>query len=249
MNLGKISYYDGNLSYFIDHIDYLNVTREDGVTNTFPKGKAKHTLLFTAAGQMQYTFGVDIPPVYADAGCLCFIPKAQSYTSIYTGNKTTVNILQFEVAAGSLPSCFSAPQCIQSSSAAAVINDLHSFTPGNATFLAAKVYELLWIMEKQNRILPDTYIRILPALKAMEQHYAQNQKIAYYANLCNMSESNFRKVFHACVGKSPIEHRNMIRLHEAKKMILSGEYSVEEAAHTVGFHNMSFFYQLYKKIR
>ena len=71
--------------------------------------------------------------------------------------------------------------------------------------------------------------------------------LSYYAGMCNMSESNFRKIFKECTGKSPIEFRNMLRIEEAKKLIDSGEFTVEEAAWYVGFNNMSFFYELYRR--
>ena len=62
-----------------------------------------------------------------------------------------------------------------------------------------------------------------------------------------MSESNFRKLFKEYTGKSLIEYRNLIRISEAKKMIESREFTVAEAAYTVGFNNMSFFYEVYNK--
>ena len=65
--------------------------------------------------------------------------------------------------------------------------------------------------------------------------------------MCNMSESNFRRLFKEYTGHSLIEYRNLIRISEAKKMIESKEYTVAEAAYLTGFNNMSFFYDVYNK--
>ena len=78
-------------------------------------------------------------------------------------------------------------------------------------------------------------------------NYAANRPISEYAALCGMSEVNFRRLFHKHTGKSPIQHRNNIRLENAKIMLQSGQYNVSEAAEACGFSNLSFFIRLYKK--
>ena len=75
----------------------------------------------------------------------------------------------------------------------------------------------------------------------------QNNPIAYYAELCNMSQSNFRRLFKDYTGKSLIDYRNSLRLLAVQKMIDSGELSISEAAYLAGFNNMSFFYKLYHR--
>ena len=90
-------------------------------------------------------------------------------------------------------------------------------------------------------------MKILPALTEINQRYFENRMLSYYSDMCNMSESNFRKLFREYTGKSLVEYRNNIRLFEVKKMIASGEFTVAEAAYTAGFNNMSFFYKIYGK--
>lgn len=102
-------------------------------------------------------------------------------------------------------------------------------------------------MQKEDIVIPNKYTKIVPALNEIQKFYFRNKKISYYSNMCYMSESNFRKLFKEYTGKSLIEYRNLIRLSYAHKMINSGEYTVQEAAHTIGFNNMSFFYEIYKK--
>jgi len=114
-------------------------------------------------------------------------------------------------------------------------------------FLASKIYELLYIAEKENGNIPQKYSKIIPAVNEIRQKYYENHKIAHYAGMCHMSESNFRKLFGEYTGKSPIEYRNLLRISQACKMIDSGEYTVTEAAYHTGFNNMSFFYDVYNK--
>ena len=85
------------------------------------------------------------------------------------------------------------------------------------------------------------------AITHINKNYTQSNKLSYYAELCNMSESNFRKLFKEYTGKSLIEYRNNIRILAVQKMIDSAELSISEAAYLAGFNNMSFFYKLYHR--
>jgi AraC-like DNA-binding protein len=49
------------------------------------------------------------------------------------------------------------------------------------------------------------------------------------------------------MGHSPVDHRNELRLQDARIKLQSGEYTVSEAAESSGFSNLSFFIRLYKK--
>ena len=95
--------------------------------------------------------------------------------------------------------------------------------------------------------LPSKYKRLQPALSTLVQDYRSNEKIAYYAALCDMSEAGFRRLFREYMGASPVEYRNALRLQEARALLHSGEYNVSEAAEAAGFTNLSFFIRLYKK--
>ena len=81
----------------------------------------------------------------------------------------------------------------------------------------------------------------------MSENWHENRTVSYYAELCNMSEMNFRRLFREYTGMSPIEYRNDIRLTNARNKLQSGEYNVSEAAEICGFSNLSFFIRLYKK--
>ena len=112
----------------------------------------------------------------------------------------------------------------------------------NVLFLASRVYEIISALDSHEVEIPKKYKRILPAIEEIKNHSEDNRKIAYYSDLCGMSESNFRKLFAEYVGKSPIEYRNSLRISRAKNMIASGEYTALEAAYLCWFNNMSVFY-------
>ena len=71
--------------------------------------------------------------------------------------------------------------------------------------------------------------------------------MSHYAEMCNMSEANFRKLVKEYTGYSPIDYRNHIRITEVNRMLENGGVTVADAAYLAGFNNMSFFYTLYRK--
>ena len=81
----------------------------------------------------------------------------------------------------------------------------------------------------------------------ISENWQKNDSIAHYAELCDMSEVHFRRLFGEYMQMSPVEYRNSIRLANAKSKLQSGEYNVSETAELCGFSNLSFFIRLYKK--
>lgn len=113
-------------------------------------------------------------------------------------------------------------------------------------FFIYKMYELIWNASKRQPQIPYKFRKLQPVLKEIKTHFSDNRKISYYAEIIGMSESGFRRLFNDFTGFSPIEYRNRIRLENAKTLLRSGEYRVEEAADAVGFTNLSFFCRSYK---
>lgn len=95
--------------------------------------------------------------------------------------------------------------------------------------------------------LPAKYARLKKAFTHIAAHPEKNMPVSFYADLSDMSEVNFRRLFKEYTGKSAIDYRNALRLESARARLQSGEYNVSEAAESVGFSNISFFIRLYKK--
>jgi transcriptional regulator GlxA family with amidase domain len=81
----------------------------------------------------------------------------------------------------------------------------------------------------------------------MHQHWDQSPSISYYAELRNMSQLHFLRLFKEHTVLSPVDYRNALRLEEARSKLQSGEYNVSEVAELCGFASISFFTRSYKK--
>jgi len=105
----------------------------------------------------------------------------------------------------------------------------------------------MWRIDESCSRTPAKYRRLRPALNSLNTDSARSAKISEYADMCGMSEVNFRRLFREYTGMSPVEYRNNVRLKRAHAKLQSGEYTVSEAAESTGFPNTSFFIKLYKQ--
>ena len=235
-------------NFTVKNIDILNVSRPNNYKYSHRKGRPKHGFVYTVRGMMRDTFyaggetHMDIK-----AGELIFIPQSCAYTGTYLGDETEIKIVQFDLAEGELPGYLTYPHKIPLPEAGERINAF--FRPGtnHPVYYLSCLYELLWQIDNAYSKLPSPYKKLQPALSEIAVHYADNRPISDYAALCGLSEVNFRRLFHKYADKSPIQHRNDIRLENARILLQSGEYNVSEAAEACGFSSLSFFIRLYKK--
>lgn len=113
----------------------------------------------------------------------------------------------------------------------------------------ALVYELLYLYftdagrTHRNR---DEYERLLPAKKLLDTEYMNSQSTAELAELCGMSVTNFRRMFTKLFAMPPVEYRMNKRILRAKDLLLSGQYSVSEASHEVGFTDPNYFTRVFR---
>lgn len=247
----KIGYTPPEAVLKIKNINYLNVQRPKGYKVSFSGGRRQNAFLYTESGAMRYSF---LEPqqreLSVNCGQLVYIPAATRYNSLYAEPDTAIKIVQFDIS-GTLPPGWEGPVFSEASAAEKIFssmqNDLQSGAADTPFYFLSIIYELFSCMSQETQKLPVKYRKLQLALKEMHLYYADNHKILYYADLCGMSEPGFRRLFKEYTGLSPIDYRNRIRLQEARKLIGSGEFHVEEAALAVGFSNLSFFCRSYKK--
>jgi len=239
--------FDGKLDYIIDDIGFVNVLRNANFTVPYKTGKEKYSLIFVENGEMNYYFTQNKKNVKLIEGSTLLIPKHTPYIATYTQENTIAKVITFDVISNTISAIFNASIYKNETALADIFKTISNKNANNTVFLASKIYELLYTIEKESVEIPNKYKKIIPALNEIQKFYFENKKLSYYSDICYMSESNFRKLFKEYTGKSPIEYRNLIRISEVKKMINSGEFTVSEAAYIAGFNNMSFFYEVYKK--
>lgn len=242
----------GEPSFRVKNIDILNVSRPRGYKHSFLSGRAKHAFIYASHGRLRDTFlGDEKMTLYINCAELVFIPAGSIYSGVYLEDGTEIKIIQFDLAEGELPEHLKAPRKIEIQNARELIDPFfvqtHNQLSSHPFYYLSCLYNLLFRIDNDYSEIPVKYRKIKRALTELREHFMDNEPVSYYAELCNMSEAYFRRLFREYTGMTPIEYRNDIRLSDARQKLKSGEYNVTEAAYECGFSNLSFFIRLYKE--
>ena len=239
--------FDGVFNFEITNIGFVSVVRDENYTFEFKEGKNQFSLIYVERGSLKYFLGNK--KITLNRSDLFFVPKNTPYKTKYLKNNTTIKIILFDTVGNTLPFSSNKPFVENSSEFQQIFSSLTISKSNNTLYLMSKLYEIFYLFQDKKPSMPKKYQKIILAVNEIEYNYQEDNKVLYYADKCNMSESNFRKLFKEYTGKTPIEYRNFIRLSVFQKLMESGEFTVSEAAYLVGFNNMSFFYDVYNRYK
>ena len=90
--------------------------------------------------------------------------------------------------------------------------------------------------------------KIRPALVHIELHYDEEIKIKNLAEICNISEAYFRRLFVNCMKVSPLEYINTVRIQKACELLKKQDIPMTTLAWKVGYSSVSTFERNFKKI-
>ena len=72
-------------------------------------------------------------------------------------------------------------------------------------------------------------------------------RIDILCNLLNMSRTSFYNKLKALTNQTPIDYVRIIRLNKACSLLKEGKYSTLEVAEMVGFNDVKYFREVFKK--
>ncbi len=90
---------------------------------------------------------------------------------------------------------------------------------------------------------------VLGTLDYINTHYYEKITLAEMAEMANLSYYYYSKLFKIITGKNFISFLASVRVFMAEKLMLSGEYSLQEVADKVGLYPQSTFNHTYKRLR
>ena len=89
--------------------------------------------------------------------------------------------------------------------------------------------------------------QIARAIQWLKQHYSRPLRIGDLANMVNMSASSLHHHFRQITAMSPLQYQKLLRLHEARRLLLTEGCDVATAAHRVGYESPSQFSREYSR--
>ncbi|MBR2615917.1 MAG: helix-turn-helix domain-containing protein [Clostridia bacterium] len=229
----------------------VNAIRNKGFRHSYRNGRLNHGFVYVVRGSLSERFW-NGEEIILTEGNVLFVPKGCRYEGVYLEDGTEVKIIQFDLKDKTAPPYLSQPITNPLPNPSEWLEPFFSRErtkgSGHPLYQLSCMYRLLWQMSETFFGIPARYRRLQPALDEMNAHFTEaGDTVGHWAEMCEMSEVNFRRVFREYTGQSPIDYRNQLRLNRARILLQSGEYNVSEAAEACGFSNLSFFIRLYKK--
>jgi AraC-like DNA-binding protein len=89
--------------------------------------------------------------------------------------------------------------------------------------------------------------QIARAIQWLKQHYNKPLRISDLASMVNMSASSLHHHFREITAMSPLQYQKQLRLHEARRLLLTEGCDVATAAHRVGSESPSQFSREYSR--
>lgn len=89
--------------------------------------------------------------------------------------------------------------------------------------------------------------RIVKSIMWLHDNFPQQIKIRDLAKLVHMSESSFHEHFKAVTSMSPLQYQKALRLHEARRLMISSSMDVNTACQLVGYVSTSQFSRDYSR--
>ena len=90
--------------------------------------------------------------------------------------------------------------------------------------------------------------RIARAVSEIREHFAQPLSVDRLARLVNMSVSSFHQHFKAVTAMTPVQYQKVLRLQEARRLMLSHANDTRAAAREVGYVSASQFSREYARL-
>jgi len=89
--------------------------------------------------------------------------------------------------------------------------------------------------------------RVAKAVAWLRENYPHQMKVSELAELVHMSESSFREHFKSVTSMSPLQYQKALRLHEARRLMVTGSVDATTACRLVGYVSASQFNRDYSR--
>lgn len=91
-------------------------------------------------------------------------------------------------------------------------------------------------------------VKIAQAVNWIRQHFADQMRVEKLADVVHMSPTTFRQHFRSITGMTPVQFQKVLRLKEARQIMLDQNMSAGAASALVGYESASQFNREYRRL-
>lgn len=220
------------------------------IKNAKIKSRKFSSFLYVIQGQYRYNF--EDTEFFVNAGEAVYLPVFSQYEFSILSEETESIQVEFLLEDDERQSItFSKYPVLlddYSNSMGALFFTLPSSYNNEIFSAISSVCQLCSIMEKRLSSANKSGLKLIePATCYIEQHFCDKLYVAQLAELCNISESQLRRLFAKHLGLSPIRYKNSILMKNACNMLCNDDFSISEVAEKLNFADIYTFSQLFKR--
>lgn len=210
---------------------------------------------YVVKGEIIFNKGTD-DELHAEAGSIVYLPNNISYVSEWNYDEEVEHIaLHFVIDELyiKLPNKICVAIYDKDKSYLEMFNKVLNIwetgAPGYKIEILSELYKIIYCMFKDTtyRNIKSDYRNIYKGILYLENHYMEDVTVYELAQMCHMSEGNFRRYFKNYTDMSPVTYRNYLRIKKARDLLRTGEYNVTEAAQMVNIYDNCYFHKLFKQ--
>ncbi len=90
-------------------------------------------------------------------------------------------------------------------------------------------------------------LRLGDAIAHIETHYSEKITLEELAQKSHLSKRHFLRIFHDCIGRSPIDHLMHVRIQKAADLLRHTGRTITEIAFDCGFSDSNYFTRCFRK--
>ncbi len=249
---------DNSAPLLITASGYNRLLNRRVVITKRPRGRGDFQLLYIAAGKGHFFFG-DEERVVSHGNIVVFRPGEKQLYHYYPEDQTESYWVHFtgSEAARLLDECglLKKVYFVGTSDYPAIFNQLIreiQLKRENYAEIAEYLFRQLlliisrYLKEGKNANC-DTLNEVERAINYFNENYASEINIEEYATARHMSVSWFIRNFKSITQLSPLQYIIMLRITNAKVLLMNTDYSVSQIATAVGFDNALYFSRLFHR--
>lgn len=141
-----------------------------------------------------------------------------------------------------------------SGAVARIIDEFELKKPGFELLIKAELFRIFGLVfrhdgqlaapPKARRARERDFTRLLQHLR---QHFHEPVSLKKAADMVNMSPNHFCATFRKVTGKTLTEYLHMLKVNEARRLLLESEATITEIAESVGLGSPTYFDRVFKK--
>lgn len=120
------------------------------------------------------------------------------------------------------------------------------FLDGTASLkIKSKLYQLLDKIDSISSDKNSSAVNV--AIEYIERHYTENIDLKTLVQNSYLSQASLYRAFKKETGMTPVEYKNHLRIEQAKAMLRTEEYTINEISDFLGFDSIYYFCRVFKQ--